>query len=148
MRECLLEAFIRRPVPGISGALIPMLSSGRQRSRRATRSPRAIGKTGFDKDVENKLFELMKDEQLMNDAALALILGGTPDVAARAVAMYADKNKTAIEELQNLWYDAFGYWSDEDLTSGSHLPAGWTTPSPSPTWSSRACRRNGRPSCS
>lgn len=68
--------------------------------------------------MEQKLFELMKTESLVTDAALALILGGSPDTAKRAVAMFADKPKTTVEELQNLWYDAFGYWSHEDLESG------------------------------
>jgi HEAT repeat protein len=116
-RACLLEAFIRRPVQGIAAALLPMLTPESALETRHQVAA-AIGKAGFDKDVEGKLFELMKNESLINDAALALVLGGTPDVAARAVAMYADKPKATLEELQNLWYDAFGYWSHEDLSSG------------------------------
>jgi hypothetical protein len=45
-------------------------------------------------------------------------LGGSPDVAARAVALYANKPKAALEELGDLWYKTFGYWSDEDLEQG------------------------------
>ncbi len=60
----------------------------------------------------------MKNEVLMNDAALALILGGTPRPAARTVALYADKPKAALDELGDLWYRSFGYWSTEDLESG------------------------------
>jgi len=55
----------------------------------------------------------------VNDAALALILGGTPDVAARTVATYSDESKkAALEDLQNLWFNSFGYWSTEDLAKG------------------------------
>jgi hypothetical protein len=79
---------------------------------------RAIAKGGFDQEVENKLFEMLKSEALMNDAALALILGGSTEVAARAVATYADKPKEAIRDLADLWYRSFGYWSHEDLESG------------------------------
>jgi hypothetical protein len=61
---------------------------------------------------------MMKDEQLMVDATLALILGGTPDGASRAVAMWVDKPKEALDELQDLWYKSFGYWSTEDLEKG------------------------------
>jgi hypothetical protein len=65
---------------------------------------------------------MMSNEVLVNDAALALILGGTPEVAARAVAMYGkmfgDKAKAPLEELQDLWYRTFGYWSKEDLEKG------------------------------
>lgn len=116
-RACLLEAFIRRPVPGIASALLPMLNAEAAMETRHQVAA-AIGKTGFDQDIEQKLFELMKTESLVTDAALALILGGSPDTAKRAVAMFADKPKTTVEELQNLWYDAFGYWSHEDLESG------------------------------
>jgi hypothetical protein len=76
---------------------------------------RAIGKAGFDAGIEAKLFEMMKDEQLMVDATLALVLGGNTDTAARAVAMWSDKPKEALDELQDLWYKSFGYWSTEDL---------------------------------
>jgi hypothetical protein len=58
------------------------------------------------------------DDSLRNDAALALILGGSPDIAARAVAMYADKPKAALEELGEMWFRTFGYWSNDDLNSG------------------------------
>ncbi len=116
-RSCLLETIITRPVPGIAGALIGMLTADAALETRH-QVARAIGKAGIDKDVEAKLFELMKNETLMNDAALALILGGTPDTAARAVAMFADKDKAALEELGDLWYQSFGYWSTDDLEQG------------------------------
>jgi hypothetical protein len=61
---------------------------------------------------------MMSDEKLMVDATLALILGGTADTAARAVAMWADKPKEALDELQDLWFRSFGYWSHEDLEKG------------------------------
>ena len=54
----------------------------------------------------------------MNDAALALMLGGSPETASRAVALYANKPKAALDELGDLWYRSFGYWSTEDLESG------------------------------
>ncbi len=116
-RACLLEAFIRRPVPGIATALLPMLSADSAMETRH-QVANAIGKAGFDKDVETKLFEMLKDDVLVNDAGLALILGGNADTASRAIAQYADKPKAVLEELQHLWFDAFGYWSDEDLSSG------------------------------
>jgi hypothetical protein len=83
---------------------------------------RALAKGGFDASVEAKLFEMMNNEVLMNDAALALILGGTPETAARAVALYGTKPwnvaKPALDELGDLWYKSFGFWSTEDLESG------------------------------
>jgi hypothetical protein len=116
-RACLLEAFVQRPVPGTAPALLSLLTPESAIPTR-NQAARAIGKAGLDKETEGKLFELMKSDALMNDAALALILGGSPDVAARAVAMYADKPKAALEELGDLWFRTFGYWSTEDLESG------------------------------
>jgi len=60
----------------------------------------------------------MGNEALMNDAALALILGGDPSTAARAVAKYSDKPKPVLEDLSDLWYKSFGFWSTEDLEKG------------------------------
>ena len=117
IRACMLETLITRPVPGTSPALLKLLTPDSALETRH-QVARAIGKAGIDKDTQDKLFGMMKNESLMNDAALALILGGSPEVAARAVAMYADKDKAALEELQDLWYRSFGYWSTEDLEKG------------------------------
>jgi HEAT repeat protein len=117
VRGCLLETLITRPVPGTAPALLKLMTP---ESSLATRHQvaRAIGKAGISKEVEASLFEAMKNEALMNDAALALILGGKPGTAARAVAFYADRDKSALEELQDLWYRTFGYWSHADLEKG------------------------------
>ena len=65
---------------------------------------------------------MLDNVALMNDAALALILGGKPSVAARTVAFYGKieekDRKAAIDELQDLFYRSFGYWSTEDLSKG------------------------------
>ncbi len=117
-RECLLETLIQRPMPGTAPALMQLMTADSAIETRH-QVARAIAKSGIDKDTEAKLFEMLKDEVLMNDAALALILGGTPDVAARAVASYSDESKkAALEDLQHLWFNSFGYWSTEDLAKG------------------------------
>lgn len=120
-RECLLEALIQRPVPGTSQALFTLMTP---QSAIETRHQvaRALAKGGFDAGIEAKLFEMLKVEELMNDAALALMLGGSPDTAARALAWFANKpaaaRKPALDELGELWYKSFGYWSNEDLEAG------------------------------
>jgi HEAT repeat protein len=120
-RKCLLEALIQRPVPGTSQALFSLMTP---QSAIETRHQvaRALAKGGFDAGIEAKLFEMLKVEELMNDAALALMLGGSPDTAARALAWFANKpapaRKPALEELGELWYKSFGYWSNEDLEAG------------------------------
>ncbi|HEX7668500.1 MAG TPA: HEAT repeat domain-containing protein, partial [Polyangiaceae bacterium] len=116
-RACLLETLITRPIPGTATALMELLKPASSMTTRH-QAARAIGKAGFDATVEAKLLEMMKDEQLMVDATLALLLGGTADGAARAMAMWSDKPKEALEELQDLWYKSFGYWSTEDLERG------------------------------
>ncbi len=121
-RACLLETLISRPVPGTAQALLGLLKIDSAIETRH-QVARAIGKAGLTDDVAAKLFELMKDDVLVNDAGLALILGGTPEIAARAVAMYGkiygDKDsKPRLEELQELWYRTFGYWSKDDLEKG------------------------------
>jgi HEAT repeat protein len=116
-RECLLETLIQRPVPGTAPALLQLMTPDSALETRH-QVARAIAKGGFDQSVEARLFEMMNDEVLMNDAALALILGASPDTASRAIAFYADKPKAALEELGELWYRSFGYWSNEDLDKG------------------------------
>jgi HEAT repeat protein len=117
IRACLLETLITRPVPGTTPALLDMMKPETTLVARPQLA-RAIGKAGIDPASEQKLFEMMNTESLMNDAALALMLGGKPETAARAVAMYADKPKAAVDDLQDLWYKSFGYWSTEDLDQG------------------------------
>ena len=116
-RACLLETLIQRPVPGTAPALMQLLEGNSSMETRH-QSARAIGKAGLTPEVEARLFELLDNEALMNDAALALVLGGSASTAARTVARYADKGKEAIDELQDLWYRSFGYWSTEDLEQG------------------------------
>ncbi len=118
-RWCLLEGLVQRPVQGTAAALLPMLRPEAEFKVRH-QVARAIGKAGVTPDVEAKLFELLKDESLRLDAALALMLGGTPDVAARALAGLADAPRSAMDELQEMWYKSFGYWSHDDLEKG-HL---------------------------
>jgi HEAT repeat protein len=116
-RACLLETLIQRPVPGTASALMSLMTPEAAVETRH-QVARAIAKGGFDAALEAQLFGMMQNEALVNDAALALMLGGTPDTASRAVAQYANKPKAALDELGDLWYRSFGYWSTEDLESG------------------------------
>jgi HEAT repeat protein len=116
-RKCLLETLVQKPVPGTAPALLALLSEDTALDTRPNVA-RAIAKSGLDAASEAKLFELAKNENLMGPAVLALILGGSPESAARAVALYADKQKVAVEELQDMWSRSFGFWSTADLESG------------------------------
>ncbi|HKY35743.1 MAG TPA: HEAT repeat domain-containing protein [Polyangiaceae bacterium] len=116
-RACLLETLIQRPVPGTASALMSLMTPEAAVETRH-QVARAIAKGGFDAAIEGQLFAMMQNEALVNDAALALMLGAAPDTASRAVAQYANKPKAALDELGDLWYRSFGYWSTEDLESG------------------------------
>jgi HEAT repeat protein len=113
-RKCLLETLVQKPVPGTASALLALLAEDTALDTRPNVA-RAIAKSGLDAASEAKLFELAKNENLMGPAVLALILGGSPE---SAVAMYADKGKVAVEELQDLWARSFGFWSTADLETG------------------------------
>lgn len=116
-RGCLLETLIQRPTKGTAGALLPLLSPDASIQAR-NQAARAIGMAGVEPAVEAQLFKLMEQDALRVDAALALILGGSESTAKQAVALFADKDKSEIEALQQLWYNTFGYWSTQDLSSG------------------------------
>lgn len=117
IRGCYLEALVRRPVAGIAAGLLPMLSKETEPEVRH-QVARAIGLAGLDGEVADTLYARMADVDVRNDAALAIILGGTPDQAARAVAMYADYSREALDELKHIYYRTFGYFSDDDLEQG------------------------------
>jgi len=78
----------------------------------------AIGFTGVRPEDEQPLFELMSNPEVRNNAALALVVGGSEDVASRAVAAYADFPEEALDELRSDYFRVFGYWSDRDFEEG------------------------------
>jgi HEAT repeat protein len=83
---------------------------------------RAIGVAGIEDkpDVEALLFEKLKDPETRTAAALALMMGGSKSTAARTVATYSTKDDVqALNELKDMWFHAFGYWSDDDFTRGT-----------------------------
>jgi len=69
-------------------------------------------------ELQKQLLGKMKDASTRADAALALVIGGTPDMAAQAVAQYNDAPPEAIEELKDIYNRSFGYWSDKNYENG------------------------------
>ena len=108
---------LHRPVPGTAAGLVEMIDKDTDIEVRH-QIARAIGFGGFDDKVQAALFKKMEDVDMRNDAALALILGGSIDTATKAVAMYADYPKEGLDELKDIYYRSFGYWSDDDLVKG------------------------------
>jgi HEAT repeat protein len=121
-RACLLETLITRPTAAAAKGLLEFMTPETPRETRR-QVARAIGRGRLPNDVASKLFERMTDEAIAGDVALALMLGGTPELAARTVAMYGglhggQESKAWLEELEELWYRSFGYWSTNDLEQG------------------------------
>ncbi len=116
-RDCLLKSLAQRPDPALVPELITMLQPSAP-PRVAWRIAQAIGFAGVDDASAEKLFAMLDSEVLQNPAALALILGASPDNAARAVAKFATVDEEVMDQLKHKWYRALGYWSTEDLESG------------------------------
>ncbi len=79
-----------------------------------------MGMGGLTPSTMQQLFTKLGDVNTKADAALALILGGDADTAARAIASYNDPAMPAeaIEELKDAYNRTFGYWSDRNYDSG------------------------------
>ena len=114
---CYASSLALRPVPTVVGQLADQITPQTAIGVRIALA-NAIGKSGFDEATQNKLFEKLKDPEVRNAAALALILGGSSETASRTVAMYADF-QDALDDLKDHYYRAFGYWSDEDFKRGN-----------------------------
>ncbi|MBI4953634.1 MAG: HEAT repeat domain-containing protein [Myxococcales bacterium] len=114
---CYAETLQRRPTPAAVPGLVALLKPDLQIGPRFAIAA-AIGMAGVSGDAEQKLFDLLKEAELRNAAGLALIMGGSADAAARTIGMYADWTE-ALNELKDIWYRAFGYWSDKDLDRGA-----------------------------
>jgi HEAT repeat protein len=115
---CYASTLALKPVPAAVPALVELLTPDMDLTVRMAIA-RAIGVSGFDATVEAKLFDLLKNVEVRNAAALALILGGSSETASRTVAMYGDFGKDALDDLKDHYYRAFGYWSDEDFKKGN-----------------------------
>jgi hypothetical protein len=116
-RKCLLRALARRPTASVSGPLLELFESDVDPESRHE-AARALGKAGLTEEAETRLQAMLSQPTLHPYAALALMLGGAPETAARALASFEDAPPELLAELQELWYRSFDYWSDEDLERG------------------------------
>ena len=117
---CYAQALARRPSAELVPMLVDLLRPEMAINVRDSIGY-AIGVAGIEPGsaAEQKLFELLKNPEVRNGAALALVLGGTEDTAARTVAMYADFGKEALDQFKDIYFIAFGYWTDKDLDRGN-----------------------------
>ncbi|MCK6589880.1 MAG: HEAT repeat domain-containing protein, partial [Polyangiaceae bacterium] len=115
---CYATTLSLKPSPAAVPLLADMLTSEVDPGVRIAIA-RAIGVSGVDAATEAKLFEKLKDVEVRNPAALALVMGGSPETAARTIAMYGDFGKDSLDDLKDHYFRAFGYWSDEDFKRGN-----------------------------
>lgn len=120
LRTCYLESLIHRPVPDAGAALVDLLTPSVPDVEVRHQMARAIGMGGLTPAMVPLLQAKLSDVSLKADAALALIVGGDPDIAAQAVASYNDPSvpNEAIEELKDVYNKTFGYWSDRNYDKG------------------------------
>jgi hypothetical protein len=116
-RACYLETLVHRPVPAATRGLVDILSGDAPVEVRH-QAARAMGFGGVDNEMATQLFDKLKDPNSRSDAALALMIGGTPDQAQRALASYNEVDNAAMEELKTIYNESFGYWSDKNYEKG------------------------------
>jgi HEAT repeat protein len=119
--SCYARTLTRRPIPSAVNMMVDLMRPELETGVRNALG-HAIGVTSFEEgsDVEKKLFEMLDKPEMRVSVALALILGGSRSTAARTVATFADKDaKHSLNALKDLWFRAFGYWSDKDLDRGN-----------------------------
>ena len=120
IRTCYLETLIHRPVSDATAGLLDILSPQTTDLEVRHQVARAMGMGGLTPSTMQQLFTKLGDVNTKADAALALILGGDADTAARAIASYNDPSMAAeaIEELKDAYNRTFGYWSDRNYDKG------------------------------
>lgn len=114
---CYSEALSRHPFPAANQKLIELLTPDLEPLLRWNLA-QALGFAGLNTADEEALFAKLRDKEVGNDAALALVVGGSSGAAIRAIATYAEFPPEALSLLQENYFKAFGYWSDVDVDKG------------------------------
>lgn len=115
---CYAQTLSLKPMPGIAATLAELIKPELDINLRMYYA-RAIGIAGMDEDTQKILWEKLQVPEIRNAAALALVMGGTPETASRTIATYGDFGKDALDDLKDHYERAFGYWSDEDFKRGN-----------------------------
>jgi HEAT repeat protein len=117
IRGCYLEALVRHPVPQATAGLVDLINDKLDLEVRH-QAARAIGFGGVTPQIQQQLFDKLKDPSVRNDAALALLLGGDTDTVRRMMGTFNDVDPAAMEELKVIYNQTFGYWSDKNYENG------------------------------
>ena len=118
IRACYLETLVHRPVSSATAALADLINGSTDLGVQH-QAARAIGFGGMSPETTAKMFEKLKSPATRNDAMLAILIGGDPDTARRALATYdTDEARGQLEELKVVYDQTFGYWSDKNYEAG------------------------------
>ena len=122
LRACYLDALLRRPVSEATAGLFDLLSSTADPDIRHIIA-RAIGLGGMSRSLVPQMMDKLKDENTKDDAALALMLGADSDTVLQVFGRFnadADAGSTSgkMEELKEMYNQAFDFWSDRNYDSG------------------------------
>jgi HEAT repeat protein len=123
LQSCYLEALVRRPVAEANSGLMDLLTTTNDPEVRH-KIARAIGMGGLTNNEVPVMMQKLKDPLTRDDAALALMLGADSDTVMRAFATFnagevdAGTAAGSMEELKQMYNDAFEYWSDRSYDAG------------------------------
>ncbi len=111
--QCYLDGLARTSSGDAARVLVALLARWTEASTR-TAAARAIGFMGAPADVAPAIVAMLADPALHDDAALTLLLGGTPEQARAAIASYAGDTSN----LQVQYARSFGFFSDAAYDRG------------------------------
>jgi len=117
IRACYLESLVRRPMPALAPALVELLDDTLEVEVQH-QAARAIGIGGMNPAVAAQVFEKLRAPSTRTDAALAILLGGNPEMVRRMFAFYNDVDPSESEPLKIAYAQTFGYWSAEHYERG------------------------------
>jgi hypothetical protein len=112
--QCYLETLQRRTTPDTSRLLLTTFMTASADATLRTAAARAIGFGGVPGADQPTLLRMLQDATLANDAALALLLGGTADAASKTAYPHAGD----LQAMQLLYTQSFGFWSDRAYAEG------------------------------
>lgn len=94
---CLLETLARHPIPAATPRLLELAERAPQEL--ALAAAIALGHSALDSSTEDVLVKRLAEASTRSGAALALLLGGSSEGVARALAAYPENEARALETL-------------------------------------------------
>lgn len=116
--ECLLDGLLERRVDGLDQVLLDLVAPKVPQGIRH-QAARALGRHGLGAAAQDKLAKLLADPELRVDAALALLLGGSREVARQAFEALPQADRVELRHLYNRGRgNGLDYFADADLAGG------------------------------